>query len=115
MSFLGNLVRSKGFKYALGLAAAALAAYAGTGCAFLAPANSPRAELFDCRQAALEPLLGEILDTKEFLRALYAGQASLEAALGAAGATRAEVDTLLAALNACDEPVSVPDSGLDPS
>jgi len=87
-----------------------------TACGLLAPVNSPRAKKFDCQEAALRPVLGEILDTKDFLRALYAGQASLGAALAAAGATEAEVRALVEALNACDgPPPPVPTDSLSPS
>ncbi len=86
-------------------------------CGLLAPTNSPRARKFDCQEAALRPLLGEILDTKEFLRALYTGSASLEAALTAAGATKTEIQALVTALRACEgpPPPPAPDSGLSSS
>ncbi len=83
-------------------------------CGLLAPTNSPRARKFDCQEAALRPVLGEILDTKDLLRALYAGQADLRAALAAAGATEAEVQGLVEALRACDGPPPAP-SAEDPS
>lgn len=86
--------------FAFAFASAAVLA----ACGFLAPVNSPRAKKFDCQEAALRPVLGEILDTKDFLRALYAGQASLGAALAAAGATEAEVRALVEALQACEGP-----------
>ncbi len=84
---------------------------AGTACGLLAPTNSPRARKFDCQEAALRPVVGDVLDTKEFLRALYAGQASLGAALTAAGATEGEVKALIKALQACDGPASESDAG----
>lgn len=87
-------------------------------CGLLAPANSPRAVKFDCQEAALRPVLGEILDTKALLRDLYAGKASLSAALTAAGATEAEVRAVVAGLRACEAPVAEPvepDAGLTPS
>lgn len=83
-------------------------------CGLFAPAHSPRAVRFDCQEAALRPILGEILDTKAFLRDLYAGKADLSAALGAIGATRAEVVAVVQALQACDAPTPVPDAGLTP-
>lgn len=85
------------------------------GCGLLARPGTARAAKFDCQEAALRPVLGDILDTKDFLRALYAGQASLEAALSAAGATEAEAQGLVQALRACEAPVQLPDAGLTPS
>jgi hypothetical protein len=79
-------------------------------CGLLAPANSPRADVFDCRQAALEPIFGRILDTKAFLRALYAGNADLGAALARVQATKAELMALEAAWAACEPPAVPPES-----
>lgn len=86
------------------LALVAVGAVVGTACGLLAPANSPRAVKFDCQEAALRPVLGEILDTKAFLRDLYAGKADLGAALAAIGATQAEVRAVVKALQACEAP-----------
>lgn len=85
------------------------------GCGLLAPAKSPRAEKFDCQVRALEPLVGEILDSRELLRALYAGQADLGAVLASSGATAAEVRALVEALNDCEPPVELPEGGFTAS
>jgi hypothetical protein len=86
------------------------------GCAAL-KSNTPAAELFDCRAAALEPILGSREAAVAAAREIYAGRKSLtkivEAAAPALKDVRAAVQRLLSDLQAC-EPVVVtatPDAG----
>lgn len=112
MNIRANLIaflKSKTFKALVAVIATALTAYASTGCAgFLASAPSARVAKFNCQVDALQPVFGDVLDTAELLRGLYAGQADLDAALSAAGATETEVRALTDALRACEGPVAAP-------
>jgi len=115
--FLKNFVRSKTFKALLGVIAAAAAAYASSGCAgLLAGGQSARVARFNCQVDALQPVLGDVMDTADLVRSLYAGNADLGAALSAAGATEAEVRAVVTALRACEPAPPVPaDAGLTSS
>lgn len=115
--FLKNFVRSKTFKAVLALLAAAATAYATQGCAgLLGGSQTARVARFNCQVDALQPVFGDVLDTADLVRSLYKGNASLEAALAAAGATEAEVRALVSALRACEGPPDVPgDAGLTAS
>lgn len=58
--FLRNFVRSRAFKYILGLLAAAATAYATQGCAgLLQGARKPSLDVLACQYAALEPYVGD--------------------------------------------------------
>ena len=88
----------------------ALLTIVGMACAFLpGGAKNPTQELFDCRAAALEPLVGQLgFDAADLLRDVYAGKASLGAVVRAARATEAQVDALNLALAACEGAAEVP-------
>jgi hypothetical protein len=87
---------------ALALAVGAALGLNAMGCASLTPAQQKRVDLFVCRAAALEPVVGEVLDAEELLRKIYAGEASLSSALGTLDATPAEIAKIRAALAECD-------------
>ncbi len=107
--FLKNFLKSKLFKALVAVIAAALTTYAATGCAgLLSSAPSARVAKFNCQVDAVQPVVGDVLDAAELVRALYSGEANLGAALAAVGATEAEVRALVAALEACEGP-SLPD------
>lgn len=71
-------------------------------CTNLTPAQEARSELFECRAAALAPVLGDVLDAAQLIRDVYVGRASLSSALGSLDATPEELSQLVSALSACD-------------
>jgi hypothetical protein len=89
---------------------ASLCAWVLLSCGLLG-AKAPRPDKLACRAAALEPVVGEVLDARQLALDLYKGQASLGAVLSALEATPAEIETLVQAFAACngDKPVAVPE------
>lgn len=85
-----------------------LAAIVLSGCGLLESA-SPRVERLDCQVRALEPLAGDLYDTRALLLDVYAGKADLGAVLGALKATPAEVEALVNDLRNCEPPVKFPE------
>jgi hypothetical protein len=74
-----------------------------SGCGvFGSDAKSPRAELFECRVAALKPVCGEVLDAAEVVRDIYKGKADLAVILQTLRASAEEVRATVEALKACD-------------
>lgn len=72
--FFSNLVRSKAFKLFIGALAAALAAYAGTGCAgLLSAAEHPSVKVLECKLAVLEPYFPDA--ARELVRQIDGNQA----------------------------------------
>lgn len=109
--FLKSLVKSKQFKYVVGLIAAALAAYAGTGCAdLLAASKQPRAlQVLACQAEALRPYLGDAAEA--LVREINGNRAfSIGAFLQNSGVTPAEAQALAEAYVAC-----LPDSAPEPA
>lgn len=94
--------------------ALAVAAVLGTvACSSLLRPKSPKLTRFECQAKALEPALGDVFDTEQLLRDLYAGKADLGQALQSAHATADEVNALLNALHACEAPAAPPPA-IDP-
>jgi hypothetical protein len=83
-----------------------------SGCSLLG-ASQPRVERFNCQVRALKPLVGDVLDTEQLVKDLYAGKASLNAVLANIDVTAAELMKLQADLQACEPPMPVPQR--DPS
>lgn len=83
--------------------------FALSGCkgSLLSP-DSSRVERFECQVRALEPLVGEVYDSRALLQDLMAGKASLGAILANLKASQAEAAELMAALRACEPPVELP-------
>jgi hypothetical protein len=106
------LARAKGVvRNAVGVVCViSVMAWLALGCGLLGP-KAPRQDKLDCRAAALEPVVGEVLDARELALEIYKGTASLGAVLAAVEATPAEVETLVLAFAACngDKPVAVPE------
>jgi hypothetical protein len=73
-----------------------------SACGLLRAAHDPRVALFECRVAALEPLVGDVLEADALARDIYAGRANLSAVLEHLQATRSEVEDLAARLASCD-------------
>lgn len=86
------------------VAVAAVTAWFVLGCGLLG-AKAPRVDKLACRAAALEPVVGEVLDARALALDLYKGTAALGAVLAALEATPAEVETLVQAFAACNGPV----------
>lgn len=85
-------------------------------CGLLTEAKSPRRALFDCRVAALEPVVGDVFDAEQLVRDIYAGHTNLAEAYGSLKTTRAEIEAMYAALRACEaahppEAAPVPEPG----
>lgn len=71
------------------------------GCAYFGGAKTPETERFDCQVAALEPVVGRVLDAQDLVRDLYAGKADLGEVLTSLRTDKAKVDALVQALRAC--------------
>lgn len=65
-------------------------------------------QVFDCRVDALQAVTGDVLDAAELARDLYAGRADLRAVVSALKLSREQTMTLVARLNACENPEGAP-------
>lgn len=80
------------------------------GCHSLSPAQEARFDQRKCEVAAVDKVVGPALDAAVLVEQLYAGSASMSTVLQNVGATRAEVETLLADLKACaPQPAPAPE------
>jgi hypothetical protein len=79
-----------------------IGALAFCACHSLTPAQEARLALFECRAAALAPVVGDVLDAEALIRDVYVGRASLSSALSSLNATPEEIAKVVSALGACD-------------
>lgn len=86
------------------LAALALMLVALFGCSSLPAVQQARADAFECRAAALAPLVEPMHDAGELLRKLEDGSADLRHVLATLNATQKEFEALVERLQACDPP-----------
>lgn len=116
MSFLANLLRSKAFKAAVGVLAAALAAYASAGCGlFRSTPKSPELAAYECQVAALaEAVPPEV--AVDLVLAARAGQVEyVVRQLVAFGLDLDRVRALADAFNACRPDEAPPAPAVEPS
>lgn len=112
-----TFLKSKTFKLLVGAIAAALATYAGTGCAgLLAGSHAKSLDVLACKIDVLEPYLGEM--AAEAVREFDGNQAfSPGAFLSRQGLTAAELTKVARAYLACsgEDPDAAPAPAPEPT
>lgn len=74
----------------------------------LTPAQQTRLDKLECQAAALAPLVEPVHDALQLVRDLREGKAKLQTVLESLNSTEAEVQALVARLEACDAPEPAP-------